>query len=68
MPTNHVEVSIDQDRHIEAEGLDAIRDLPDLLLAVQPRVRRIGFELLDWSVDEFERLGTSGSCPSRVLI
>src|ERR1700730_2313483 len=68
MPTNHVEVSIDQDRYIEAEGLDAIGDLPDLLLAVQPRVRRIGFELLDRSVDELERLGASGACPSRVLI
>jgi len=32
-------VAIDQDRYIEAEGLDTIGDLPDLLPAVQPGVR-----------------------------
>src|SRR6266404_8743470 len=57
MATDHVEVSIDQDWHIEAEGLDALGNLPDLLLAVQPRVRRIGFKLFDRSVNDFKRLG-----------
>jgi hypothetical protein len=34
--------AIDQDRYIEAEGLDTIGDLPDLLPAVPPGVRGIG--------------------------
>lgn len=44
---NYVAVAVDQDRDIEAEGLDAFGNLPDLLLAVAPRVSRVGFELFD---------------------
>src|SRR5258707_6055217 len=56
MPGDQVEVSIDQERHIEAEGLDALGNLPDLLLAVQPRVCRIRVKLFDRSVNDFKRL------------
>ena len=40
---NYVAVTIDQDRDIEAEGLDAFGDLPDLLRAVTPSVGWVGF-------------------------
>jgi hypothetical protein len=41
VPGDNLAVVIDQDRDIKAEGLDALGDLPDLLLAVTPRVSRI---------------------------
>jgi hypothetical protein len=41
VPGDHVVVAIDQDRDVEVESLDAIGDLPDLLLGVLTRVRRI---------------------------
>ena len=44
---NYVAVAVDQDRDIEAEGLDVFGNLPDLLLAVAPRVSRVRFELFD---------------------
>ena len=47
---DYVVVAIDQDRDIEAEGLDAVGDLSDLLFAVAPRVRRIRFQLSDAAV------------------
>jgi hypothetical protein len=43
VPGDNLAVVIDQDRDIKAEGLDALGDLPDLLLAVTPRVSRIQF-------------------------
>jgi hypothetical protein len=49
---NYVVVAINQDRDIEAEGLDAVGDLPDLLLAVPARVVGIRFELVDRPVDD----------------
>jgi hypothetical protein len=48
------EIAIDQDRDVEAEALDALCDLPDLLLAVDPRVLRIGFELVDRNIVDGE--------------
>jgi len=39
-----LELGIDQHRNIEGEGLDAVRDLPDLLLTVNPRISGIRFE------------------------
>jgi hypothetical protein len=39
VPGDHVVVAIDQDRDVEVESLDAIGDLPDLLLGVLTRVR-----------------------------
>jgi hypothetical protein len=44
VPADDVELGIDQHRNIEAEGLDAVRDLPDLLLTVNPRISGIRFE------------------------
>jgi len=41
-----VEIGIDQHRHIEAESLDAVGDLPDLLLAVAARVGGVRFQLV----------------------
>ena len=46
MPADDVELGIDQHRNIEAEGLYAVRDLPDLLLTVNPRISGIRFEFL----------------------
>ena len=57
MTRDNVKIAVDQNRNIEAKGLDAIGDLPDLPVAVQPWVRRIKFKLLDWPVNDFERLG-----------
>jgi hypothetical protein len=44
---DHLELGIDQDRHIEAECLDAAGDLPDLLVAVSAGIGRIGLPRLD---------------------
>jgi hypothetical protein len=41
MTGDDVALTIDQDRNIEPERLDAGGDLPDLLLAVKPRVRGV---------------------------
>ena len=38
MAGDDVAVAIRQDRDIEAERINAVEDLPDLLLAVAPRV------------------------------
>ena len=35
---------------------------------MQPWVRRIKFKLLDWPVNDFERLGAPRSSPSRVMV
>ena len=43
MAGDHVAGAIDQDRDIEAESLDAVGDLSDLLPAVAPRVGWIQF-------------------------
>jgi hypothetical protein len=51
VPGDHVVVAIDQDRDIEVEGLDAIGDLPDLLLGMLTRVRRIRLELVDPTIN-----------------
>jgi hypothetical protein len=51
MTSFYVEIGIDQHWHIEAEGLDAVGDLPDLLLAVAPRVGRIRRELVYLSIN-----------------
>jgi len=45
---------IDQNRYIEAEAFDARGDLADLLLGVRPRVARIGLQLLDCLLRDFE--------------
>jgi hypothetical protein len=45
-------VMIDQDRDVEAERFDTIRDLLDLLFAVDPRVLGVWLKFFDRSVDE----------------
>ena len=40
---NDIPVAIDQDRNDEAEDLDTVTDLPDLLLRMPPRVGGSGF-------------------------
>jgi hypothetical protein len=45
---NYVAVAIDQDRHIEAEGLDAFGNLPDLLSGVTPWVAGSGLSSSIW--------------------
>ena len=54
MPGDHIAVAVDQDRDIEAEGLDAVGDLPDLLLGVAPRVCRVRFQLVDATVNDVQ--------------
>jgi hypothetical protein len=50
---------VDQDRHIEAEGLDAAGDLPDLLAAVSAGIGRIGLELVRPAVDYADARGVA---------
>src|ERR1700759_4923419 len=52
VPGHDLALAIDQDRDIKAEDLDALGDLPDLLLGVAPWVSRIRFELSDCPVDD----------------
>jgi hypothetical protein len=52
MAGDDVAVAIDQDRDIEAKSLDAVGDLPDLLLAMPACVTGIWLELVDPSVDD----------------
>jgi hypothetical protein len=47
---NYVAGAIDQDRHIEAEGLDAFGNLPDLLFGVTPWVGGVRFQRVDVTV------------------
>ena len=55
VPGDHVAVAIDQDRDIEAESLDAVGDLPDLLLAVAPRVGGVRSSALDSAVNDLSK-------------
>jgi hypothetical protein len=43
--------AIDQDRHVETESLDAVPDLPDLLLAVPARVVWIQPQIIDPTIN-----------------
>ena len=49
---DNVAVAINQDRHIEAKGLDAVGDLLDLSLAVTPRVAEIRFQLVAGTIND----------------
>jgi hypothetical protein len=51
---DHLEFGVDQDRHIEAECLDAAGDLPDLLAGVPAGIPRIGLEEVDRAVDDLD--------------
>ena len=50
-----LETGINEDRHVEAECSDTLSDLPDLFGRVPARVARIGFELVDRAVNDFDR-------------
>jgi hypothetical protein len=54
MPGDHLEIGIDQQRDVEAEGLDTSGDLPDLLFAVDPGVARIGLQQIDGMMNYIE--------------
>jgi len=47
MPSDHPLVGIDQDRYVEAERLDAARDLIDLPRTVEPWIIRIERHLIN---------------------
>ena len=48
-------IGVDKDRHVEPEAPDTLGDLPDLFGRVPPWVARIGFELVDRAVNDFDR-------------
>ena len=52
MPGDHFAVSVDEDRNIEAERLDALGDLADLFGAVLTSVARVGLQLIDRQVGD----------------
>ena len=56
VPRNHIELSIDQDRNIKSECINAIGELTNLALAVLTGVSRIRLDLLDRAVNDFEAL------------
>src|SRR5260370_26203034 len=49
-------IGVENVRHVEHEAQDALGDLPDLFGRVPPRVARIGFELVDPAVNDFDRV------------
>src|ERR1700730_2695531 len=57
---DHIVAAIDQDRDVEAESLEAIGDLPDLLFAVAPRIGRIRLKVIDQPVDHCQWPGFTG--------
>jgi hypothetical protein len=54
MAGDYLELAIDQHRDVEAEALDAARDLADLAQAMRPRVVGVEFERGNGSVDELD--------------
>src|SRR5438105_7380045 len=67
MPSNHIELGIDQDRNVKAECLNAIGELEKLLLAVLTGISRIRLDLTNVSVDDVEPL-LAASTPITSLI
>jgi hypothetical protein len=53
-----IQLSIDQDRDVKAECVNAIGELANLLLVVLTGVSRIRLQIVDRSVDNFEALVT----------
>jgi hypothetical protein len=50
VPDDNIALRVSQNWDIEIKGLDAVGNLPDLLLSVAPRVGGIGFQRVDLSV------------------
>src|SRR5438132_14131186 len=60
MPGDDPQCRIDEDRHVEAKGLDAARQLADLLGAVRAGICRMRPQHLDTPPDN--RQGRPGTC------
>jgi hypothetical protein len=54
VPGDDLAVAVDQDRDVEAKGVDAVGDLPDLLLGMMPRVGGVRLQLRDPAIDDVE--------------
>src|SRR6266851_5216580 len=54
MSGDHLAVAINQDRDNEAKDLDAVSDLPDLLLAVQAGIGWIRLQVVNPAIDDRE--------------
>ena len=52
MPADHIVFTVDQNRNIEAEFGDAVRDLADLLFCVAARVGGVRFQLIDAAIND----------------
>jgi len=52
MASDDVPVAINDDRDIEAEGLDAFGDFPDLRLGMTPWVGRVRFQPVAPTIDD----------------
>jgi hypothetical protein len=51
VPDDNIALPVSQNWDIEIKGLDAVGNLPDLLLSVAPRVGGIGFQRVDSTVN-----------------
>src|SRR5437870_10975739 len=58
MAVDDLQPGIDQDRHVEAEGGDAVGDLSDLFALMPAGVARVGFELVNRPIDNLDPLVT----------
>jgi hypothetical protein len=66
MSGDHLAVAINQDRDNEAKDLDAVGDLPDLLLAVQAGIGWIRLQVVNLAIDDREsRRKRSRLCAKR---
>jgi hypothetical protein len=68
MSGNYIELSIDQNRNIKAECVNAVGELTNLLPAVLTGVSRIRLDPVDRSVDDFEALLAPFTPIRRLLI
>jgi hypothetical protein len=50
VPGDNVALAVDQNWDVEIKGLDAVGNLPNLLLGMAPRVGGIGFQRVDATV------------------
>ena len=51
MTGDDVAIAIDQDRNNEPKGLDAVTELPNLLLAVLARIGGVRLDLVDPTIN-----------------
>src|SRR6266436_2874326 len=55
MAGDDLALGVNQNRHVEAEGLDAARDLTNLPRAVRARVAWIELQFHQWPIDHCDR-------------